>query len=133
MNTYIENLTIDLDNIKTSILELLNNSRIIHKEKDNSYSRFVIVSPYNNWDIPNNIEKQIQIKLKKSYELSIKTKIDSKVCAMVCKKLSNNFYLHGPSSRNNYWLLDDETRKKEINNYNKNIDKYNLKFKKIII
>lgn len=66
-------------------------------------------------------------------ELSMTTKIDTKVCAMVCKKLSDNFHLRYYRSSNTYHLLDDETRKNEIDKYNQFIDKYNLKNKKIII
>lgn len=72
MKTYIEHLTIQLDSIKQTMFELLDNSRIKFR-RDDPYSKIVFIAPTQYWDNPNEIEQKLQINLKKSYGHWIET------------------------------------------------------------
>lgn len=72
MKTFVELLTIQLDDIKQTMFELLDNSRIKFR-RDDHYSKIVIIAPRQYWDSPNEIEQTLQIKLKKSYGEWIET------------------------------------------------------------
>jgi len=66
MRTFAEHLTTQLDIIKELMFKLLDNSRIKFM-RDDPYSRVVIIAPTQYWDEPNEVEQNLQIKLKKSY------------------------------------------------------------------
>lgn len=66
MKSFVEHLTNQLDRIKHTMLELLDNSRIKFRSED-SYSNVIIIEPRQYWDSPNEKEQTLQIKLKKSY------------------------------------------------------------------
>ena len=66
MKTFIEHLTIQLDSIKIMMFELLDNSRILLIHDDSNHI-VRIISPSRYWDVPNEIEQTIQIRLKKTY------------------------------------------------------------------
>lgn len=72
MKTFVEHLTIQLDSIKLTMFELLDNSRII-SFGDVSYSDIIIIAPKQNWDNPTETEQTLQIKLKKTYGQWIET------------------------------------------------------------
>lgn len=64
------------------------------------------------------------------YELSEKTGIPHKVCAMNLKKLSNSYRICYSPSRDLYWDWGIEICNKEREKANKIIDEYGLKTKK---
>jgi hypothetical protein len=72
MKTFVENLTAELDNIKQTMYELLDNSRIKIWRND-PLSSCVIIAPTQYWDEPTEIEQTFQIKLKKIYGRWIET------------------------------------------------------------
>ncbi|MBL7997667.1 MAG: twitching motility protein PilT [Candidatus Kapabacteria bacterium] len=72
MKTFVEHITTQLDSIKQTMFELLDNSRIVFR-RDDSDSEVVIIAPTQYWDSPTEIEQGIQIRLKKSYGLWIET------------------------------------------------------------
>lgn len=72
MKTFVEHLTIQLDSIKKTMFELLDNSRIKFRGEDH-YSNVVFIVPKQYWDSPTEIEQTLQIKLKKSYGQWIET------------------------------------------------------------
>jgi hypothetical protein len=72
MITFVEHLTSQLDSIKQTMFELLDNSRIKFR-RDDHYSSVVIIAPTHYWDSPTEIEQGLQIRLKKSYGLWIET------------------------------------------------------------
>lgn len=72
MKTFVEYLTLQLDSIKLTMFELLDNSRIKFS-RDDSYSNIVVISPKQYWDSPTEIEQTLQIKLKKIYGQWIET------------------------------------------------------------
>jgi len=72
MKTFVEHLTTQLDSIKQTMFELLDNSRIKFRRND-PYSGIVIFAPTEYWDEPTEIEQKLQIRLKKSYGLWIET------------------------------------------------------------
>ncbi|HTG65312.1 MAG TPA: PIN domain-containing protein [Flavobacterium sp.] len=72
MKTFVEHLTTQLDNIKQTMFELLDNSRILFR-RDDRYSNVVVIAPTQYWDSPTEIEQTLQIRLKKSYGLWIET------------------------------------------------------------
>ncbi len=66
MKTFVDHLTSELDSIKQSMFELLDNSRILHREHD--YSSYVItIAPNYYWDKPTEEEITQQINIKKIY------------------------------------------------------------------
>jgi hypothetical protein len=65
------------------------------------------------------------------YELSIKTGIDTKVCAMNLKKLSNTYRIGYLSDINVYWNWGVEECNRQRILHNELIDKYNLKMVKL--
>ncbi len=68
MKTFVEHLTIQLDSIKLTMFELLDNSRIKFRN-----SNKVALAPKKYWDSPTEIEQTLQIKLKKTYGQWIET------------------------------------------------------------
>lgn len=72
MKTFIDHLTTQLDCIKLTMFDLLENSRIRFR-KDNHNSNVVIIAPTFYWDSPTEIEQSLQIKLKKLYGSWIET------------------------------------------------------------
>lgn len=72
MTTFVEHLTAQLDTIKLSMFELLDNSRIRFQRNDH-YSNIVVVAPTVYWDSPTEKEQTLQIKLKKNYGQWIET------------------------------------------------------------
>lgn len=66
MKTFVEHLTIELDKVKQTMFELLDNSRIKFR-RDDPYSNVVLIAPTKYWDTPTEKEQIIQIKLKKLY------------------------------------------------------------------
>jgi hypothetical protein len=72
MKTFVEHLTTQLDDIKQTMFELLDNSRIKFR-RDDHYSNVLIIEPRQYWDSPTAIEQTLQIRLKKSYGLWIET------------------------------------------------------------
>lgn len=66
MKTFVEHLTIELDKVRQTMFELLDNSRIKFR-KDDPYSNVVIITPTQYWDTSTESEQILQIKLKKSY------------------------------------------------------------------
>lgn len=72
MKTFVEHLTTQLDSIKQTMFELLDNSRIKFRREDR-YSSVVIIAPIHYWDSPTEIEQGLQIRIKKSYRIWIET------------------------------------------------------------
>ena len=72
MKTFVEHLASELDTIKLTMFELLDNSRIKFWT-DNYYSNVLIIAPKQYWDNPSELEQTLQIKLKKSYGQWIET------------------------------------------------------------
>lgn len=72
MKTFVEHLTIQLDSIKQTMFELLDNSRI-KTRRDDHHSSIVVIAPRQYWDSPTEIEQTLQIKLKQLYGLWIET------------------------------------------------------------
>lgn len=72
MKTFVEQLTTQLDSIKLTMFELLDNSRIKFRRED-QYSGIVVIAPTQYWDNPTEIEQTLQIKLKKNYGQWIET------------------------------------------------------------
>lgn len=66
MTSYIEHLISKLDNIKNTMFELLDNSRINHSR--NESANFIFIAPDYHWDKPTEKEQQLQIKLKQLYK-----------------------------------------------------------------
>ncbi|KUO69148.1 MAG: hypothetical protein APF83_12345 [Lutibacter sp. BRH_c52] len=66
MKTFVEHLTVELDKVRQTMFELLDNSRIKFR-KDNPYSNVIIIQPTEYWDTPTETEQILQIKIKKSY------------------------------------------------------------------
>lgn len=72
MKTYVEQLKTQLDSIKQTMFELLDNSRIMFRDIVH-YPHVFIIEPTRFWDSPTEIEQKLQIKLIKSYRLWIET------------------------------------------------------------
>jgi rRNA maturation endonuclease Nob1 len=72
MKTFVDQLRIELDNIKQTMFELLDKSRI-NIRRDDPYSSVVFIAPKYYFDEPTDIEQTIQIKLKKAYGQWIET------------------------------------------------------------
>lgn len=72
MKTFVDHLTIQLDSIKQTMFELLDNSRIKFR-RDSNYSNVIVIAPRKHWDNPSEIEQSLQIKLKKLYGQWIET------------------------------------------------------------
>lgn len=72
MKTFVEHLTIELDNIKHLMLKLLDNSRIKIRREDH-YSNVIMIIPSQYWDNPTEIEQTVQIKIKKAFGQWIET------------------------------------------------------------
>lgn len=66
MKTFVEHLATQLDSIKLTMFELLDNSRIKFR-RDDHYSSIVLIAPTEYWDNPTETEQTLQIKLKKNY------------------------------------------------------------------
>jgi hypothetical protein len=66
MKTFVEHLTIELNKVRQTMFELLDNSRIKFW-KDDPFSNVVIIAPTQYWDTPIETEQILQIKIKKSY------------------------------------------------------------------
>lgn len=64
-------------------------------------------------------------------DVSIKLKMDEKVCSMILKKLSNKLEIGYYSNINTYYILSDDEVLKLKKEYNEFVDKYKLKNKKI--
>ncbi|MBN8572656.1 MAG: twitching motility protein PilT [Candidatus Kapabacteria bacterium] len=72
MKTFVEHLTTQLDSIKLTMFELLDNSRINFR-RDDHYSNIAVIAPTRYWDNPTETEQTLQIKLKKNYDQWIET------------------------------------------------------------
>ncbi|MEM6841268.1 MAG: PIN domain-containing protein [Bacteroidota bacterium] len=72
MKTFVDHLVSELDSIKLSIFELLENSRILPYRQNNSPIYRLATSKYY-WDKPTEEEKVLQIEIKKNYGQWIKT------------------------------------------------------------
>ncbi len=66
MKTFVEHLITELDVIKQTMFELLDNSRIKIR-RDDPYSNIVFISPTYYWDDPTEKEQTLQIRLKNLY------------------------------------------------------------------
>lgn len=66
LKTYVDHLVTQLDSIKLTMFELLDNSRIEFRREERD-SEIVVIEPKQHWDNPSEIEQTLQIKLRKSY------------------------------------------------------------------
>lgn len=66
MKTFVDHLTTQLDSIKLTMFDLLDNSRIEFRREDRD-SEIVIIEPKQHWGNPTERAQTLQIELKKSY------------------------------------------------------------------
>ncbi len=66
LKTFVDRLKNDLDNIKQTMFELLDNSRVLHR-RDDPYSNVVFIAPEYYWDKTTDKEQLLQIELKRKY------------------------------------------------------------------